>query len=246
MIFSNGILEFNTDTGYFDVLVDEVNLTKYLKLAYRNNRSRFEERFVNYFRNFFKAYDIDYYSYLLDNIDNLWDYVKGFSYEEAFKIENNAFRIKVFSAIDINEMIENLGSERIKTEGIETINKVWDEKNKQFKNIPLTLIYELHKVNGEKLGVEDAFLPAIKCWCTSTNKEHWLWVNSEELGDNSPLNGIASTCCIYKSMQGKIKHIIRHGDVFIFEMIEEVIPDENEEVISLGVEEYFKLLKSQS
>jgi hypothetical protein len=123
---------------------------------------------------------------------------------------------------------------------------VWNPRKKEFENIQTTLVYELHHANGEKLGLENAILPIVKCWCTSTNNEHWLWVNPDKIIDNSPLSAIASTCCIYKSMHGKIKHIIRHGDVFIFEMIEKIIPVENEEIISLHTDEYFSLLKSQS
>ena len=64
--------------------------------------------------------------------------------------------------------------------------------------------------------------------------------------NDSPLEAIASTCVIYKSMYGKIKHIIRQGDVFLFEMTEDVTPSENEETMTLSMNEYFSLLKSQA
>lgn len=246
MKISHEFINFDTNNAYFEFPVDETQLTKYLKLAYKNNKPRFKDRFINYYKTAFKAYNYEYFNYLLDNMSELWDKIKEFSYEEAFQIKQNEFRIKVFSVINVEEMIENLGCERIKTEGKETVNKVWNETLEKFEEIPLTLVYELHHVNGEKLGIKDAILPIIKCWCTSTDNEHWLWVDPDKIVDNSPLSGIVSTCCIYKSMVGKIKHIIRHGDVFIFEMLEEVVPSENDEVISLSVEEYFKLLKSQS
>lgn len=245
MIIQHEHLNFGTGKAYFEFPVDETNITKFLKLIYKT-REEFQENFINYFKKYFHAYGIEYFNFILETIDNLWDNTKPFSYREAFEISDNNFRIKVFSHININEMIETLGTTRVKVEGKETINKVWDENKQEFVEVPLTLIYELHHVNGKELGIDSNKLPVIKCWCTSTNKEHWLWCNPENIKDNSPLSAVASTCCIYESMKGKIKHIIRHGDVFLFEMIEEVIPSDDERVIHLTAEEYFTLLKSQS
>lgn len=246
MIIQHDILNFNTSSGYFDVNVDETLISKYLKGVYRNNKPRFQERFINYFTQAFVAHEIDEKIYILDNINYLWDILEPFSYEEAFKIENNTFKSIVFSSINIREMIDNLGSVRIKTEGKELINKVWNPYKKEFELIPYSVIYELHHVNGEKLGITTMNIPVVKCWCTTTNEEHWLWVDENSFDGESPLDAIASTCIIYKSMKGKIKHIIRQGDVFLFEMTENVEPSENEETTRLTADEYFSLLKSQA
>lgn len=239
MLIKSEFLFFDTDSSYFDIKVNELELTRYLKLAYRANKKEFEEKFVKLFENYFKAYNIEYYNYILYNIKELWDVVTPFSFEDAFNIQNDNLRIKTFSSFNIEEMIKNLGTKRIKVEGRDTINKVWNKLTNEFEDVPVTLIYELHLVDGTKLNLQNEVLPVVKCWCTSTNQEHWLWVNPSKIIDNSPLSAIVSTCCIYKSMQGKIKHIIRHGDVFIFEMIEKVVPNENDEIITLSVDEYF-------
>jgi hypothetical protein len=246
MKFENEFLIFDTKKSYFEITADECDLTRYLKLAYSNSKIDFYEKFILLFESYFKANNIEYYNDILYNIESMWDIVTPFSFEDAFNIKNDQLRIKVFSSFNIEEVINKLGTNRIKTEGKETINKVWNEITNEFENVPVTLIYELHHVNGTKLNVEDEVLPVVRCWCTSTNQEHWLWVDPSKIIDNSPLSAIASTCCVYESMMGKIKHIIRHGDVFIFEMLEEIIPDENDKVISLSVEDYFSLLKSQS
>ena len=246
MIIKHDLLNFDVSNGYFEVKVDELLLVKYLKGAYRGNKPRFEERFINYFEKAFKAYDIEESLYLLDNMKYLWDLTTTFTYEEAFKVKNSTFKSIVFSSIDIREMIDNLGAVRIKTEGKDLINKVWNQYKQEFESTPYSVIYELYHVNGEKLGINNSTLPVVKCWCTTTNEEHWLWVDNDSFKNNSPLEAIASTCKIYKSMKNKIKHIIRQGDVFLFEMLEDVEPSENEEIINLPMEEYFRLLKSQA
>lgn len=246
MYIKHEFLDFNSDFAYFVFKEPEEHITKFLKMAYQNNKKRFIERFVDFYEKYFEAYNVPYYNNIITNIYNLWDNVKEFSYKEAFELKNNNFRIQVFSHINIETLVKELGTTRINVEGKEVVNKVWNLTKKEFEYIPTTLVYELHHANGEKLGLGNTILPIVKCWCTSTNNEHWLWVNPDKIIDNSPLSAIASTCCIYESMYGKIKHIIRHGDVFIFEMIEQVIPKADEKIISLNTNEYFSLLKSQS
>lgn len=249
MIIKHEFLDFNLENSYFsDYNVDEVQITKYLKGVYRKNKPRFKKRFLDYFRKAFVAYEVEHLNYLMDNIEYIWDKVEPFTYKEAFEIENQNFRALVFSSIDIREMIENLGSKRVATEGRELINKVWNPTEGRFEEIPYTVVYELHHVNGEKLGVtEEVNLPIIRCWCTSTDEEHWLWVDNKFAENGaSPLEAISSTCVVYESMKGKIKHIIRQGDVFLFEMIEDVTPSDNEPTVALTMEEYFSLLKSQA
>lgn len=247
MTIKHDFIDFNLTNSYFEVSVDEVLITKFLKGVYRENKPRFKDKFVNYFKSCFKAYEQEHLSYLIDNIEYLWDTVQPFSYKEAFELSNDRFKSIVFSSIDIREMIDNLGAKRVNVEGKDLINKTWNPYKKEFEEVPYTVVYELYHVNGEKLGIQDSTaLPIVKCWCTTTDEEHWLWVDSNSFENNSPLQAISSTCVIYKSMHGKIKHIIRQGDVFIFEMNENVIPNEDEETIKLSMNEYFSLLKSQA
>lgn len=216
---------------------------KFLNTKYRDNQKRIGERFFKPLKEFLTMNECKNSDDVVSFYINLCKDYKAYSYEEAFKIENPEFRASIFSLIDVSKMIDNLGHERLVTEGIELVNKTF--VNGTFKEEKLTQIYELHKVFGKKLELnEDLF--AIKCWCTSTNEEHWLWVNTEEGLKNDPLSAIASTCKVYRNMLGKIKHIIRQGDVFLFEMKEKVDVNENDEVVSMDKESYFSLLKSQS
>lgn len=216
----------------------------YLNTKHKNNQKRIDQRELKPIKEWLQMNDVENATDIYNFYKDLCSKLPCFSYEQAFKIEEGSFRSSVFSVINVPEMIRELGSTRIKTEGIELINKTFVDG--EFINIPLSQIYELHQVNGRKLGLdEDIF--AIRCWCTSTNDEHWLWVDETVKSHMSPLTAIASTCKIYSSMVGNIKHIIRQGDVFLFEMIDDTIEiNESDSIISLDKETYFSLLKSQS
>ena len=220
---------------------------KYLKTIYGDNKQRYEARFESFLDKFLSMHGVLNRIDIINLYNDLFDKVTAYSYKDAFNIKNTDFRNTVFSIINVPEMIKNLGSKRIKTDGIELRNKIYNTITKEFEIQDLTQIYELHKVNGEDLGLPDEALYAIKCWCTSTAQEHWLWVDSDTGKSKDPLTAIASTCKVYKSMLGNIKHIIRQGDIFLFEMLDDaIIPQENEEIISLDKDTYFKLLISQS
>lgn len=216
---------------------------KYLKTLYRDNYERFESRFLKPSTQWLSMNEIRHYQSVIDTYIRLFHQYEPYTYKEAFNIKDRNLQIKVFAAINVVEMIENLGTERISVKGVQLINKVYDNYTKKFREEELHQIYELHQVNGKQLGVNTPIF-AIKCWCTSTNKEHWLWTDANKNSDVLEL--VANTCVVYKPMLGKIKHIIRQGDVFLFEMLENVVLSEKDEKVKLDAKTYFSLLKSQS
>jgi hypothetical protein len=214
---------------------------KILRLQFSDNYKRFQSRFLAPLRQWLTMNDAENVDDVVELYEKLWRISKPYTYKEAFEIENNTLRSLVFSHIPVSDMVKELGSTRIQTEGIELVNRVYVPETQSFKDEPLTQIYELHEVNGEKLGLSEP-LYAIRCWCTSTSTEHWLFIEDKQ----DVLEAIASTCHYYEEMIGKIKSIIRQGDVFLFEMTEPVNIKENSVSLPMNKETYFKLLKSQS
>jgi hypothetical protein len=255
---NNVNLNINLNKQSLNDDVPNTDVVRYLKGIF-TNKARFNERFIKELLNvkiemtkllaegklepFEEPNPEDFECQeFMDQILDLYDIVEPYSYEEAFKIENQQFQSMVFGSININEMLSHLGHERIKTDGKLVKHKQFNYEGeftgyKEYDNI-----YETHKVDGAKLGIEDDVY-AIKCWCTSTNKEHWLWID-EQYKDN-PLEAIASTFRIHENLIPHIKELKRQGDILLVEMNKDTIEPEGE-IIPLNAEQYFSLLTAQS
>jgi hypothetical protein len=225
-----------------DSFIDDVELpyfARYLKGVFKS-KDRFKENFIIPFRDGLIALDREDRLPILDLITFYFNKSKPFTYKEAFEIQNNNFRAIVFGSINVSEMIANLGNERINVEGKNVTHRIYKEDGSYtMKNYDV--IYELHKINCSTLNIPDNY--CVKCWCTSTNKEHWLWIE-EPYAHKGALEAIASTIRVYENMIPYIKHIKRQGDVLLFEMTEKIIPSGN--IIPLTAEQYFSKLIAQS
>tara|TARA_R100001015_G_C4627666_1_gene187327 strand:+ start:1797 stop:2654 length:858 start_codon:yes stop_codon:yes gene_type:complete len=179
----------------------------------------------------------------LDKLVEIYDSVEEFTYREAFKLKNVDFQARVFGTIDVSDMITNLGHERVATDGKLVKHKKYDINGNFLCHEEYDVIYETHKVNGEKLGIQNESLYALKCWCTSTDEEHWIWI--EEQYKDEPLEAVASTFRIHENLIDNIKEIKRQGDILMVEMIDDNIKPEGN-IVPLNADKYFSLLTAQS
>lgn len=227
--------------------VENTDVVKYLKGIFTNTE-RFKSRFTDILRGVHKREDIPEENVsifvcddFMDEIENIFQNCEPFTYEEAFKIEKREFQAIVFGSINVSEMITALGANRIATDGIEVKHKRFSENGELLGIEDYHNIYEIYEVSGEKLGLSENIY-ALKCWCTSTNKEHWLWIEDEY--KDKPLEAVASTFRIHANLIPHIKELKRQGDVLLVEMKEQVVPEG--EIVALTAEQYFGLLTSQS
>jgi hypothetical protein len=212
---------------------------------------------------FKKCMEEDFPMHYTDDVKkNLEKLLKGFeeatplTYSEAINIKNNDLLIKIFDYIDPVEMIKGLPKKRLAVEGVETVNKRWDENGNFVGEETIHNIYELYEVvvtdllpldrkervlSGE---IEPPKAKAIKCWCTSTKNEHWIWTDDTT---TSPLEAVANTFIVHENIIPHIKCLKRQGDVLIVEMKEgyENIKPEGAKR-PLTKDEYFKLLTAQA
>ncbi len=234
-------LDVNKETFYDDV--SNTDIIRYLKGVF-TNKERFIDRFINKFREIPAEYTEFQCPELLNEFINIYDNVTPFSYKEAFKIKNREFQAKVFGSINIGEMISNLGNKRIAVEGKPVKHKIFDSNGEFLAHKEYDVIYETHEVNGKELGV-DGKIYALKCWCTSTDKEHWLWI--EEKYKDNPLEAVASTFRIHESLIPHIKELKRQGDILLVEMKDGSSDVKAEgEIVPLTADQYFGLLTAQS
>ncbi len=236
----NGIsITIDIDNQSFINPISLVDGTKYIK-GVLTNKERFINRFVNPIKETSERTGWETDKFINDVID-MYDQVEPFTYVEAFKIEDQQFRATVFGSIDVTEMIETLGAKRIATDGKHVNQKVYSESGEFLGYHEFDNIYEVHEVSGEKLGLEEN-LYALKCWCTTTNKEHWLWI--EDQYKDSPLEAVASTFRIHENLIPHIEEIKRQGDILLVELNQEVEPQGD--IVPLTAEQYFGFLTAQS
>lgn len=234
-------LRINLVTKELESGIPNQEVMRYLK-GILTNKERFISRFTEPIKNIMVEYmDMPDTSFMTE-LEDMYDDVVPYTYNEAFAIKNDAYKAKVFGSINITDMITSLGHKRIATEGKQVKHKKFDKQGNFLGTEEYDVIYEVHEVNGEKLGLtENVF--AIRCWCTTTDKEHWLWI--EEQYKNSPLEAVASTFRIHENLISNIKEIKRQGDVLLVEMNDENIKPEGN-IVPLNAEQYFSLLTAQS
>ncbi|MCC9063614.1 hypothetical protein [Flavobacterium piscisymbiosum] len=213
------------------------NALRLLKGIY-TNKARFIERYLSVYENIELLKPLC--NYFLENYDKTLPY----SYKEAFEIDDANFRNMVFNTIDINDLIRNLGATRVKSDGREVTRKCFDKYGNSLPNTNYHAIYETYQIDCTKLISTneftdlDYFAYVVKCWCTSTNKEHWIWI--ESIYKDNPLEAIASTFRFHENVIPHIKELKRQGDIMLVELHKEVSP--KGKIIPLTAEQYFKFL----
>ena len=232
----------------FDNDISVIDALRFLKGSF-SNKDRFRTRFIDIMRTpsldkrpeVAKEFNVDD---VLDKMLDLYDEVEPFTYKESFEITDPEFQAKVFGSIDIGEMIKELGSKRIATEGIEVQRKQFSESGEFQGMASNNNIYEVHEVNGEKLGLEE-MVYALKCWCTTTNEEHWLWI--EDAFKDDPLAAVASTFRLPENLIPHVKELKRQGDILLVEMLDSAEGVEpSNDIVPLSSEQYFRLLTAES
>ena len=214
-------------------------MAQYLKGIFKNEK-RFISRFVNWYETTFKMLGQKSGILALNQLVEYFKLVEPFTYNDIFTLEDEAFRAIAFSSIDIAEMMKNLNANRVAVDG-KTVTHRNYSINGSYELKTYDIIYEVWQADVSIIGGE-GFGYAVKCWCTTTDKEHFLWIDEKYKDD--PFAAVASLCMIYENMLPHITSIKRQGDIFLFEMDSHVEPAG--EIISLNKEQYYRLLVAQT
>jgi hypothetical protein len=104
--------------------------------------------------------------------------------EEALKIQNTETRRTYFDCIGVVQLFKSLDPKLLDRQVITKKRANWDDENKEsFRTFED--VYELYEIKGTKLFEKDRWgrepnpVFAVRCWCTTTNREYWLYVNNE-------------------------------------------------------------------
>lgn len=218
---------------------------------YKNPRIPYTNQIVSEISNKTNREAAEYYRDLLfkwlDHLDAQVKIAEPLSYTEIMKLgeEYREFQLIAISSVNIPELIQNAGAKRIKTDGHVGEYDTYTKEGVFLGKQEISNVYEVYEIDSRKLGAErGGNVYAVKCWCTTTNKEHYIFI--DEQFKNDPLAAVASLHHVYEDMIPHIKNIIRQGDVFLLEMDKEVIVEEGAPRRPLTKEEYFGLLRAQS
>lgn len=244
-VTENTDLCYDTETLRFNYC-SMTDFIRYLKGVYKN-KERFIKRYVDVNLELLQEIKKKYYKdyAIIEDFLQLavkeFDSIEPFSYKEAHELTEQRFQALVFSSINVPEMIAHLGSKRIKTAGINVKHRTYSKEGTYIGDKENECNYEMHEINSKELGLTEP-LYMVKCWCTSTNKEHLLYVDAKYKDD--PLEAIASTFHVPENYIGHITGLKRHGDILLIELDSYIEP--SEEKVALNKEQYFSLLKAQS
>jgi hypothetical protein len=117
-------------------------------------------------------------------VEETWDDIKPVTVEEALKIPNTELRRTYFDCIGVVQLFKNLNPTLRDRKVITKKRTGWDDDNKEVVRT-FEDVYELYEIKGSKLFGKDRWgreanpVYAVRCWCTTTNREYWLYVNNQ-------------------------------------------------------------------
>ena len=190
-----------------------------------------------------------------DFVRECWNDIKPVTVEEAFKCANTEDRRNYFDAIGVEKLFKELKPELKDKQVIKKKRTRWDSDNKEYEHV-FEDVYELYEVPGEKLfgsnqwGRSGDPVYAVRCWCTTTNREYWLYVPREAATGSrwsttnpeyDAIRAIAWTIRIDISFP---ERIYRQGDIIVVKESENSKPLSTPE--HLGKQEYLSLMYSET
>jgi hypothetical protein len=154
-----------------------------------------------------------------DYVSTVWSDIKPLEISEAFEQNNTEKRRLYFDTIGVEKIFESVEPDLLDMKDVVLNNRRWDADGKEYLQTGLDR-YTLYKIDGYKLfgstisewQRKNSSVYAVKCTCTSTGRNYWLYVPREVGEKESALEAIAWTCRIGITNP---KAIYRQGDIFV-------------------------------
>lgn len=194
-----------------------------------------------------------------DFVHEMWDSIVPVTVQEALAIKNTEIRRTYFNCIGVETLFKQLTPILRDRQVIKKKRARWDEKNDQYE-YEFEDIYELYEIEGEKLYDTDRWgraanpVYAVRCWCTTTNREYWIYVNEEAAtGRNSQLwenrdkppvyNAINAIAWTIRIDVKNPERIYRQGDIVVVK-----VKDNAKKVVPyhLNKDQYLQLMYSET
>ena len=188
-------------------------------------------------------------------VEECWDDIKPVTVQQALSLNNTEERRVYFNCIGVVKMFKELKPILRDRQVIKKKRTKWDDNNDP-KEYKFEDVYELYEIQGKKLfqkdqwGREPNSVFAVRCWCTTTNREYWLYVSDEAAMGHSrwetkkhydAISAIAWT--IRLDVQNP-ERIYRQGDIIVAKI--GVGTTERSFLRHISKEEYLNLMYSET
>lgn len=178
-------------------------------------------------------------------VHSVWDTIIPVTVDEAFKETNLERRRVFFDCIGIRRIFSELNPEMLDRQVITKKRTKWDEDNNQEEYI-FEDVYELYKIPVQKINPDnidadvsvswttrrlfkDDDIYAVRCWCTTTNREYWIYVPKmacdpsfvNHRGNTFKPDAISAIAWTIRINIDKPERIYRQGDIIVVKVGEE-------------------------
>lgn len=178
-------------------------------------------------------------------VHSVWDTITPVTVDEAFKETNLERRRVFFDCIGIRRIFSELNPEMLDRQVITKKRTKWDEDNNQEEYI-FEDVYELYKIPVQKINPDnidadvsvswttrrlfkDDDIYAVRCWCTTTNREYWIYVPKmacdpsfvNHRGNTFKPDAISAIAWTIRINVDKPERIYRQGDIIVVKVGEE-------------------------
>jgi len=196
-------------------------------------------------------------------VQECWDSIVPVTVEEALQLENTEERRTYFDAIGIEKLFKGLDPKLLDKQTIKKSRTRWDEEFKEYTH-EFEDIYELYEIEATKMFKTDRWgnaptqnIYAVRCWCTTTNREYWLyvpreaalgsrwWASAEEKEQPDAIRAIAWTVRV-DVPEENVEKIYRQGDIVVAKMKDSAKATETTTSYHLSKEQYLSLMYSET
>jgi hypothetical protein len=199
-------------------------------------------------------------------VSSMWPLIETVSIQDALIQDNTEDRRVYFDAIGIEKLFKSLDPKLLDKQTIKKSRTRWDDEFNEYTH-EFEDVYELYEIQATKMFTKDRWgneprdhIYAVRCWCTTTNREYWLYVPRwAALGDhwwsNDPkdnqaradaIRAIAWTVRIDVPI-GHVDRIYRQGDIIVAKVKDEITPDTLSALpYHLSKEDYLQLMYSET
>jgi hypothetical protein len=190
-----------------------------------------------------------------DFVSEMWESILPLTVQDALTESNTERRRVMFDCIGVVKLFQQLEPELLDKQVLSKKRTRWDQENKPWKH-QFDDVYELYRIEGTKLfnplddrqKANDVY--AVRCWCTTTNREYWIYVPEEIAMGKPRWSSVEANPDAIRAIAWTIridvinpKRIFRQGDIIVVEESEDSV---QVEPYHLSKEQYIDLLFSET